>query len=859
MREKKLKVALVCDWLTEVGGAEQVLLTLHQMYPEAPIYTSQYREGRIDWFSRADVRTGWLNLFPVKLRRLIAPLRQRYFKKLDLRGYDLVISVTGSDAKFVKTDGVHICYCHCPTQYYFGKYEQYLENPGFSALNPIVRRVFKRLAPKLRERDFQAAKNPTKIITISKHTKQEIKTFYKREAKAISPPVNTELFSQFVHNKNIKSKKSQIERDLKNVENLSAAVEVLAKYPDGFYLNFSRQVSWKNLDLIVKTCKKLELPLVLVGDGPENSRLRKLAGGSPFITFLKPMRQTDLAFLSSLAKAFIFPSEEPFGLAPVEAMSAGCPVIALKRGGAMDYLKEKTNGFFFERPTVGSLKRALLKFEEQEASLSRTKISKSVARFSRENFEKKIKKEIDAAGVIPRGKRPEIEKPIVIDNESIRRGLFITFPAVLFFSNWPRISLGETESMYLKLTLPLIWLGLFALLNFGRAVKFFKKHFKTPLVLLVVPLLSLIWTSDLLRGVLTAGVGVCIVVSIIGSLDLLKKGQILNRCKRSFLFTAAVVCVFCILQIILDAVGVGRDATLLCPNCVSEVFGFARPNGFSIEPQFMGSLLLAPYLLSLNSLLENKNRKSQVNYFIVTLLTLVVTFLTLSRGAIFALLFASLVILIKNRKSISKVLKILGLGFVSLIFSLNFQGILAEMGPTDRNYVTGINSALSQLTFNQLGRTEPERVDLEVEEPTVEIETNNQPIFNGYIAESTDRRLELSSYALKISTENPTNLLFGTGIGSAGTEMLEHFPEQGHKKEIVQNQYLETLLEVGLVGVISIVLAIITLVKLLKLKFEPVTLALVLGFSVQILFFSGFSSALHIYLLPLTFYILSKK
>ena len=908
MRQKKLKVALVVDWLTEVGGAEQVLLSLHKMYPKAPIYTSQYREGRIDWFSDADVRTGWLNLFPAKTRRLIAPLRQRYFKKLDLRGYDLVISVTGSDAKFVKTDGVHLCFCHVPTQYYFGKYEEYLENPGFGLLNPLARGVFKKLAPKLKARDFEAAKNPTEFITISKHAKQEIKTYYKREAKVISPPVNTELFAQYVDNYTIKKGKSQIKdivnntikivkrqifgvtyenikikknqgriseqkfyTKLKNVENLSVVTEVLTKYPDGFYLNFSRQVSWKNLDLIIKTCKKNKLPLVLVGDGPENRKLKKFAGSSPFITFIEPLKQTDLAFLSSISKAFIFPSEEPFGIAPVEAMSAGCPVIALKRGGALDYVKEGVNGFFFNDLTVESLEKTLLKFEKRTVPLDRKKISRSVARFSRENFEKKMQKEIERLSVVPRGVRPEIEKPIEITLldikieydkeflEFVRKALLITFPAVLFFSNWPRISLGETESMYLKLTLPLIWLFLFALLNLKRVISYFKKNFKTPLILAVVPLLTLLWTSDPVRGVLTAGVGVCILISIVSSLDLLKNWRVLGRLKQNFLFSTAIVCIVCILQIILDAVSVGPEVTLLCPTCVSEVFGFARPNGFSIEPQFMGSLLLAPYLLSLNSLLENKNKKSQINYLIVTVLALVVTFLTLSRGAIFALLVASGVIMVKNIKKISRVLKMALLIFISLVFSLNLQGILAGVGPTDANYVTGVNSALSQLTFNQLGRTTPDK-KIEVKTGVEEArEASNSPIFNGYIAESTDRRLELSSFALKINTENPTNLLFGTGIGSAGTEMLEHFPSQGHKKEIVQNQYLETVLEIGLVGIIFLGLAIVAFIKLEKIKFEAVTFALILGFSVQIFFFSGFPSALHVYLLPLTFYMLVKN
>jgi glycosyltransferase, family 1 len=146
---KDLKVALVCDWLTVVGGAEQVLREIHHLFPSAPIYTSQYRPKGIDWFKDAEVKTGWINLLPAFLRRFIAPLRQSYFKHLDLTEYDLVISVSGCDAKYVKTKpGAHFCYCHVPTQYYWGKTEEYQKDPGFGPLNFFIRPIFKLPQPK---------------------------------------------------------------------------------------------------------------------------------------------------------------------------------------------------------------------------------------------------------------------------------------------------------------------------------------------------------------------------------------------------------------------------------------------------------------------------------------------------------------------------------------------------------------------------------------------------------------------------------------------------------------------------------------------------------------------------------------
>ena len=209
-----MKVALVCDWLTTVGGAESVLLALHEMYPSAPIYTSQYNKKGIDWFEDADVRTGWLQYFPTKLRRLLGPLRQSYFSRLDLSDYDLVISVTGAEAKAVRTTPktgktrtrqakteqaehscVHLCYCHVPTQYYWGKYDEYLENPGFGVFNPLARLALKLFVKPLRKKDFQSAQQPDQFITISKYAADQIKKYYKRESVIIYPPLDLKMFS----------------------------------------------------------------------------------------------------------------------------------------------------------------------------------------------------------------------------------------------------------------------------------------------------------------------------------------------------------------------------------------------------------------------------------------------------------------------------------------------------------------------------------------------------------------------------------------------------------------------------------------------------------------------------------------
>lgn len=365
-----MKVALVCDWLTNVGGAEKVLLKIHKMFPEAPIYTSQYNPKKIDWFLKADVRTGWLQRWPSGLRRFLGPFRQRYFNKLDLSEYDLVISVTGAEAKSVKTvnkktgkKAVHISYCHVPTQYYWQMYDDYVENPGFGILNPLVRVFFKLLVKPLRKADFKAASKVDQFVTISEYAKEQIKKYYKREAVIVWPPVEI--------------------KDFRPVE----------KPVENYYAVTSRQVTWKRLDLAVKACLELEKPLMVVGEGSEHKKLVKLAKGSPLIQFVPLASKQKLASILSRAKGYIFPSMEPFGIAPVEALSCGCPVIAFNKGGTKDYVTDGKNGVEFSRQTVDSLKKAIVRFEKLK--FSRKKVSETAKKFDEARFGKELKKVID--------------------------------------------------------------------------------------------------------------------------------------------------------------------------------------------------------------------------------------------------------------------------------------------------------------------------------------------------------------------------------------------------------------------------------------------------------------------------------
>jgi glycosyltransferase involved in cell wall biosynthesis len=360
---KRPKVALVCDWLTGTGGAERVVLELHKMYPDAPIYTSQYnRDPKIwygdKWFADADIRTLWLQRLPKALKKFLPVLRAKAFSRLDLSDYDLVISSSGAEAKGVKTGPktTHITYCHAPTHYYWSRYSEYLKRPGLGILNPVAWLGLRMLVGPMRRWDYQAAQRPDYFIANSSHTKEQIKKYYGRDADVIYPPVDIDRFNPT--KKVIKS---------------------------GFLIA-GRQTPYKKFDLAVEACTKLNMPLTVIGNGPEHDKLVDMAG--PRVNFLNKVADKDMPHYFQRAEAFIFPGVDDFGIVAVEALAAGTPVIAYKAGGALDYVKEGKTGAFFEDQTAESLAEALKNFDPSK--FNNNNIAKSAEKFSKENFTKNL-------------------------------------------------------------------------------------------------------------------------------------------------------------------------------------------------------------------------------------------------------------------------------------------------------------------------------------------------------------------------------------------------------------------------------------------------------------------------------------
>jgi len=382
-----LKVAIVCDWLTGIGGAERVVLELHKLYPDAPIYTSQYSPNKLDWFKDADVRTGWLQRIPAGLKKFLPVLRAWYFSHLDLSDYDLVISSSGAEAKGVRTGNreivdsrwvgkifrpwhksptakrpLHICYCHSPTHYYWIRYDEYIKHPGFGRFDPMARIGLKLLVGPLKRWDFKAAQRPDVMIANSTHTQTMIQQYYQRESTVIHPPVDTERFR----------------------------VTGTSPLRHGF-VTAGRQTPYMRKDLAVQACTELDVPLVVIGSGPDHDRLKKLAGRS--VVFLTNVSDEEMASHFQSALGFIFPGMEDFGITAVEAMAAGTPVIAFNQGGSQDSVVAGQTGVFFEEQTVASLVKALQDFKPDK--FDHAAIRQHAEQFSVATFHKHITKFIE--------------------------------------------------------------------------------------------------------------------------------------------------------------------------------------------------------------------------------------------------------------------------------------------------------------------------------------------------------------------------------------------------------------------------------------------------------------------------------
>lgn len=332
----KPRVAIVADWLTNMGGAENVVLALAEAFPGAPIYTSVYTPKTMPAFKKYDVRTTYLQNLPRPLRKLhkfFPMLRVNAFRQLDLSEFDIIISSSSAESKQVRktrANQVHICYCHTPIRYYWSHYDEYKKDPGFGKLNWLVRLMMPLMVPGLKRADYEAAQHVDIFVANSSEVQKRINRFYGKSSTIVHPPVDVDRFTP------------QLERA-------------------DYYVALGRQVPYKRIDLAVAAATKLNLPLKVFGSGSEHDNLVSNAGPSVEFYTDRFNDASDTAVEKALnsARGFIFPSEEDFGIVQVEALAAGAPVIAFGKGGALDIVQDGESGVLFNEQTVDSLTAAI--------------------------------------------------------------------------------------------------------------------------------------------------------------------------------------------------------------------------------------------------------------------------------------------------------------------------------------------------------------------------------------------------------------------------------------------------------------------------------------------------------------------
>ncbi|MBI2588472.1 glycosyltransferase [Candidatus Berkelbacteria bacterium] len=353
-------MALVHDLLTSLGGAERVLDAFLEIFPQAVIFTLLYDEKKTGGrYKNRQIITSFLQKYRLitgKRDYLLRPFYPAAVEAFDFSDFDLIIADGNAFSKGIIRcpESKFIYYCHSPMGYLWHWKDEYQkEHPQGGRLTSLIFHY-------LRMWDQLSGQRPDLILANSENVKQRIKKYYQRKAKVLYPPVETEKFQ-------ISPKKA------------------------GYFLLVSRLSAYKKVNLTIKAFSQLKLPLLIVGTGQEAARLKKLARPYRNIEFKGYVLDSELKNIYSQARAFIFPAEEDFGLAVVEAMSSGTPVIALDKGGSKETVVDGVNGLLFTEQTAASLVSAVKRFLEIEKKFNPEKIRQTALRFDKNIFIKKFR------------------------------------------------------------------------------------------------------------------------------------------------------------------------------------------------------------------------------------------------------------------------------------------------------------------------------------------------------------------------------------------------------------------------------------------------------------------------------------
>jgi len=359
-----MKIALVHDYLIQYGGAERVLECFTEIWPHAPIYTLIYDEEKTHGiFKNKRIYTSFLQNFPYsrKNHRVFPPLMPPAIEQFDFSKYDVVLSDSSSYAKGVITrpETLHICYCHTPMRYAWDDCQKYIQEFGFPK---VVKKFIPFLMNYIRVWDRLSADRPDEYIANSKFVAGRIKKYYKRNSTVINPPVNLKKF--FVSQKT-----------------------------DDYFLMVGRLMTYKRFDIVIRAFNRLGWPLIIIGRGPEEKRLRKMAKSN--IIFAGRVDDQKLSETYSRAKAFIFPQEEDFGIVAIEALASGRPIIAYRGGDIAEHIVEEKEGIFFDEQTPQAVISALKNFDSRKFSPG--DLRERSLPFDREIFKAKIRNHLEEA------------------------------------------------------------------------------------------------------------------------------------------------------------------------------------------------------------------------------------------------------------------------------------------------------------------------------------------------------------------------------------------------------------------------------------------------------------------------------
>jgi glycosyltransferase involved in cell wall biosynthesis len=364
------RVAIVHDWLTGMRGGERVLEALLDLFPDAEIYTLLHVPGSVSRrIETRPIHSSFVQRLPFAATRYrtYLPLFPAALERLDLSGFDLVLSSSHCVAKgaTARAEALHVCYCHSPMRYVWDQYHAYF-GPGRASA--ATRAAMRLLAPRLRRWDTKSAQRPTRLVANSAFVRDRIRMYWQRHADVVHPPVDVGRFT------------------------------ATARRED-WYLIVAALVAYKRIDLAVRAFSRDGRRLVIVGEGPELDRLRALA--APGVTFTGRLSDEQVAALMARCRALVVPGVEDFGIATVEAQAAGAPVIAYGRGGSLEtvmpYAPDNPcgTGILFDEPSAAALAAAVSRFER--LSFDPAAAVSNAQRFRVELFHERMRAQVDAA------------------------------------------------------------------------------------------------------------------------------------------------------------------------------------------------------------------------------------------------------------------------------------------------------------------------------------------------------------------------------------------------------------------------------------------------------------------------------